>query len=187
MKDSVIENAMTQVRTGKLTRANLAKMKENALARLSDNPRIMELLELINQTAVPSLETEYVFMGYCPGADMDERRDIMWLKDGIIDFAFIESKAQLAKFSAIHKGDKIILKKREEIGVSMIIHAYGEVTDSPVSDATGLTYHRVDWRIKDEPILVPLMGCNATVNSKSIEQVEEAMPQEFWDWLKQAA
>jgi hypothetical protein len=187
MKDSQIESAMAQVSGGKMDRTQLLQMKTNAESRLGDNPRIQELIDLIGRTAVPSLEAEYVFMGYCPGGDIENRRDIEWIKDGFIDFAYIESKAQLASFCAIHAGDKIILKKRHEFGETMKIHAYGEVTESAESKSTGLTYHRVDWKIKDVEIIVPLLGCNATVNKRNITQVDEGMTQEFWDWLKQAA
>ena len=187
MKDSQIESAMARVSGGEMDRTQLLQMKTNAEARLKDNPRIDELLELISKTAVPSLEAEYVFMGYCPGADLSRRRDIEWIRDGFIDFHFIEDDIQHRRYNTIHPPDKIILKKREEIGVSMIIHAYGEVTESAISKSTGLTYHRVDWKIKDKPILVPLLGCNPTVNVRSITQVDEGMTQEFWDWLKQAA
>lgn len=187
MKDSVIDGAMESVRSGNLSRTDLLRMKTNAEARLNENPRIEELLELISKTAVPSLEAEYVFMGYCPGADLSRRKDTEWIAGGFITFEFIESDRQHKQFNGIHPPDKIILKKREEFGETMLIHAYGEVTESAISKSTGLTYHRVNWKIKDEPIIVPLLGCNATVNIRSITQVDEGMTPEFWDWLKQAA
>ena len=31
---------------------------------------------------------------------------------------------------------------------------------------------------------VPLLGCNSTVNIRSIEQIDENMPEEFWQWLE---
>ena len=37
----------------------------------------------------------------------------------------------------------------------------------------------------EEFFTVPLMGCNATVNPRSIESVETDMPEDFWEWLKE--
>lgn len=186
MKTSTIEQAMKNVSDGKYNRAELLNLKMNAETYLSEKPEIFDLLELISNTAVPELELEYVFLGFCPGADLKRRRDTEWIKRGFIDFHFIESKSQMAKFEAIHPPDKIILKKRQKIGKTMIIHAFGEVTHSNLDKTSGLTNHSVNWKITDDPLEVPLLGCNSTVNIRSIEQVDENMPEEFWQWLKKA-
>ena len=46
-------------------------------------------------------------------------------------------------------------------------------------------YFRVDWRVPKEFLIVPLMGCNSTVNPRSIENVEREMHEDFWAWLKE--
>ena len=186
MKTSIIEQAIKNVSDGKYNRAELLNLKLNAENYLSKNPRIFDLLELISNTSVPELELEYVFLGYCPGADLKRRRDTEWIEKGFIDFHFIESKSQMARFEAIHPPDKIILKKREKIGKTMIIHAFGEVTHSNLDRTSGLTSHSVNWKITDDPLEVPLLGCNSTVNIRSIEQINENMPEEFWQWLRKA-
>lgn len=39
------------------------------------------------------------------------------------------------------------------------------------------------WSVQDEIIEVPLMGCNSTVDIKSIEALEGGIPLEFFKWL----
>ena len=141
------------------------------------------LINLINETAVPELEAEYVFLGYCPGGDLERRLDDIWIADGICKFDFIESKHQHKLFNRIKKPDTIILKKRQEFGSTMRIHAFGKVNKVEESDMTALTYLRVDWIKPRDFLEVPLMGCNSTVNSRTLKQVEDAMPKDFWAWM----
>jgi hypothetical protein len=43
----------------------------------------------------------------------------------------------------------------------------------------------MNWSTQDQIIEVPLMGCNSTVDVRTIEQVEAEMPVDFFSWLNQ--
>ena len=47
----------------------------------------------------------------------------------------------------------------------------------------GAISYKMNWNTQKETIELPLMGCNATINVRSLEVVEREMPSEFWDWL----
>ena len=40
------------------------------------------------------------------------------------------------------------------------------------------------WSTQKEIIEVPLMACNSTVDIRTIEQVKDVMPDEFYQWLE---
>ena len=49
---------------------------------LENNPE--EILRLIETISVPPLQQQYVFMGYCPGALLENRQDDIWIADGFL-------------------------------------------------------------------------------------------------------
>lgn len=85
-----------------------------------------QVIQAIIDEACPS-ELEYVFMGFCPGANVTNRQDEKWKSEGICDFLFFSSKHQADRFNKIAPGDLIILKKRKVIGKTMTLHGHGRV------------------------------------------------------------
>jgi hypothetical protein len=178
------ENALALIRSGTLSRSALLTMRDNAESlRGSGDGRAQEIIDAINTQAVPVLEREYVFMGYCEGADIENRSDEEWVKNGVCKFRYVESEPQLKRFCDICAGDTIILKKREKFGETMLISYFGKVTHAADAKITNLPYLLVDWKKPAEELIVPLMGCNATVNVRSLDLVEKEMPKDFWEWL----
>jgi len=42
----------------------------------------------------------------------------------------------------------------------------------------------MNWSNQDEVIEVPLMACSSTINVRTIEAIEDEMPEEFYTWLE---
>ncbi|NVJ99920.1 MAG: hypothetical protein HWE12_00120 [Oceanospirillaceae bacterium] len=78
----------------------------------------------------------------------------------------------------------MILKKHEEFGKTMRIYSHGKVKAAKTSRIE-LPYLPVDLITPEEFLELPLMGCNTTVDVRSIKRVEDEMPEEFWEWLGQ--
>jgi len=181
------ETLPEKIAAGEISRSKILALHRNLVDRLElvqgDKLRLAnDLIAVIRTTYVPPLQSEYLFMGYCPGADIRRRRDEIWIKDGFCNFAFVSSKHQVKNFFKVLPGDLVILKKREKFGKTMLIHAHGKVT-SLESNKDGMRYLKVDWRQPQSPLEVPLMGCNSTVNFRTLRQVEDAQTDEFWKWL----
>jgi len=138
------------------------------------------VLTAINNTA--PADSYILFMGFCPGADSNNRLDIEWKEKGICRFDYLISEQQVERFNTICKGDLVVLKKIEEIGKTMGLYGHGRV-NSVAYDENNIRYLNVDWSKQDSMIIVPLMGCNSTVDIKSIDKVEDSMPDEFYEWL----
>lgn len=183
MSDS-IARVVERIRAGAYTRIELLQMRVNAENMLrGGNSAAAEIIGCINKTALPPLQAEYVFMGFCPGADISRRQDQIWIEQGICRFDWPESKVQYRRFRDIMPGDTLILKKREKFGETMKLFAHGTVLSIGEDDGRESRLLRMDWQTPIEPIVVPLMGCNGTVDVRRLSQVEQAMPQEFWAWL----
>jgi len=182
------QKIIAKIKDGSMSRSERLQLYINAKSYfqrgiLKDNPQ--EILELIETISIPPLQQEYVFMGYCPGASLENRRDDIWIRDGICEFDWIDNERQLRDFYQIMVGDTIILKKRETFGRTMKISAHGKITQRVESRKTNKPYFRVDWRVPYEFLIVPLLGCNATVNPRKLDAVEKAMPEDFWRWLEE--
>lgn len=130
----------------------------------------------------------YVFMGFCPNADLSNRVDGKWREQGICSINLWESagsERQAAEFMSIKVGDLVILKKNQKIGETMRLSGFGRVTGIRAStDPTAVDNVLImDWSPQTAEIDVPFMGCTATVNLRDVEKVDKIMPQEFQDWL----
>lgn len=132
--------------------------------------------------AAAPLDTNIVFMGFCPSADFNNRMDTAWKEKGICTFVHLDSEHQLERFNNIWTGDLIVLKKRHEFGKSMRLYGHGRVAGVKY-DLKGNRYLEMNWADQDQVIEVPLMGCNSTVDVRTIEQVYAEMPKYFYDWL----
>lgn len=174
--------ALDRVSSGTMKRNELTSLKQNAEELLAKGDlAAKDVLSAIN-FAKPS-DTYILFMGFCPGADINERLDIEWKENGICRFDYLESEHQLDRFNTIYAGDLVVLKKREKFGKTMKLYGHGRVKSISYDD--DLTrYFIMDWSDNSEIIEVPLMGCNSTVDKKSIDSVNREMPIEFFEWLK---
>jgi len=184
------EKLRTEILEGIKSRKQILGFKRNLNNALSDPSKTDEFklsaqqyLDVIAETEIPPSMAEYIFMGYCPGGQIERALDEMWIKDSYCDFTYVESQVQMDKFFNIVPGDILILKKMLIDTQEMDISAWGRVKSIHTSKQTGIPYLRVEWTPK-EILRVPLMGCVATVNVRSLEKVEAEMPVEFWDWLK---
>lgn len=176
--DKVIE----RIKSGSMSRADIVKLKQNAEDKLSKGDSDAKyVLDAIN-AAVPT-DSYILFMGFCPEADFSKRLDIEWKEKGICRFDYYVSEHQVERFNSICKGDLVVLKKREKIGKTMKLYGHGRVS-GVAYDANNVRFLEMDWSTQDEIIEVPLLGCNSTVDIKTIEAVEAEMPEAFYNWLK---
>ena len=180
-----LEKLIQRIRSGTIGRAELSILEDNARHQLKGNSEAQFVLEAIEQARPKDLY--YVFMGFCPNADMSNRRDVEWREQGRCTMERWDgwSATQLADYESIKVGDLIILKKRQEIGVSMRLYGYGRVNGikhepgGPFLDR----YLEVAWSEQTTLIDVPLLGCNATINLRDVDDVNKKMPAEFFEWL----
>jgi len=176
------DNAIVRIKNGSMSRADLVKLKKNADDKYSSGDLDAKLvLDAINN-ATPA-DSYILFMGFCPGADFGERLDIDWREKGICRFDYLESEQQVTRFNTICKGDLVVLKKREQFGKTMKLYGHGRV-NSVAYDNNNIRYLNVSWSNQENVIEVPLMGCNSTVDIKSIDTVEGEMPEEFYNWIE---
>ena len=64
----------------------------------------------------------------------------------------------------------------------MKLYGYGRIKRIAY-DEENTRYFEMDWSAQEQEIEVPLMGCNSTVDVKSMLEVEKQMPDNFWQWL----
>lgn len=184
LPDSVFAERAAQVRSGKFSRTQMRSIREKAEKMFEDGDmRAQLVIDAVNQTAVPKLEKQYAFLGFCTDGTINSRLDGFWIQAGICKFDNIKNKIQIKQFTSIETGDTIILKKVLDWGVTIELVAYGEVLSRVSSDKTGLPYFHVDWHEHDEYLIVPSMGSLSTVDIRSTDMVEGTMGQDFWDWL----
>jgi len=180
------EKLRENIANGKVTRNQLYKLRNRYASLLSDPSKSQlasDLLDVVEATEIPPSMAEYLFLGHCPGARVENSLLDQWVNDSYCDFRHIEDEKQLQKFFEIYPGDILILKKRDIAKQEMEISAWGKVTSVHTSRTTGIPYLRVNWTKPDHFLVVPLMGCTRTVNVRSLEKVENTMPPEFWEWL----
>lgn len=178
------EAIIAKIKASGLSRVEMLRLRQNAEPKAKNGDVIAEaIIEAIDTTAVPKLEAEYVFMGFCPGADFENRRDLEWFEKGICTFDYVQSEVQMRRFSKIMSGDTIILKKRESFGKTMRLFGHGVVTARRDRKIDGLRYLTVNWSQQREILEVPLMACNSTVDIRSLGVVEAKLHPDFWKWL----
>ena len=175
------QKIIDQIRSGAYTRAELVKLRANVESKhKKGDADAKTIIDEIDQ-ASPADKT-MVFMGFCPSANFDNRLDVEWKEKGACTFTFLDSEQQLARFNDIWSGDLIILKKRHQFGKTMLLYGHGRVTGVKY-DQDNNRYLEMNWSPQEEIIEVPLMGCNSTVDTRTIEQVETEMPAQFYTWL----
>jgi hypothetical protein len=176
------EKIIAKIKNNEFSRAELARIRINSMAKYNNGDdsakKILDLIDLSKP-----IDEYILFMGFCPNADFENRLDLEWKEKGICRFDWEESEVQTNRFYEICAGDLVVLKKREKFGKTMNLYGFGRVNQI-AHDEDNVRYFIMDWDKQDEIIEVPLMGCNSTVDVKSMENVEKQMPQEFFDWLK---
>jgi hypothetical protein len=176
------ENIISRIAQGLLSRSDLRDLRINAVSKFqAGDEEAREVLAAID-AGVPS-DQYILFMGFCPDADINNRLDIEWKQRGVCEFTYYESAVQLERFNRVCAGDLVVLKKREKFGESMTLHGHGRVSRVEIDDQ-GHHALVMDWSEQNRVIEVPLMGCNSTVDTKSIAAVEAEMPPEFFNWLE---
>lgn len=179
-----IEKTLEKIRQNSYSRAELTRIRANAEAKLKAGNQDAELIiGAINQ-AKPT-DDFIVFMGFCLGGSLENRLDTEWKEKDICTFHYLESQHQLDDFNSILVGDLIVLKKRQQFGKTMQLHGHGRVTGVQYN-AAGERYLQMSWSDQSDIIEVPLMGCNATVDIRTMDKVEAEMPEAFWSWLGRA-
>lgn len=163
------------------SRAELARIRVNAEERLKGGDLDAKVVIDAIDHASP-VDDFVVFMGFCPDASLANRLDIEWRRNGTCTFIFLDSPQQVERFSSIRPGDLVILKKRQDFGRTMQLFGHGRVTGID-HDASGNRFLLMTWAEQDAVIEVPLLGCNSTVDIRSIERVEAEMPDYFYTWL----
>jgi hypothetical protein len=177
------ENTLKRISGGELTRGELRVVRENALTKKNEGDSDAQAVLQAVDSAVAK-DASMVFMGFCPNADIDNRLDTEWKAQHICTFDYDESVVQMDTFRNICAGDLIVLKKVEQFGKTMRLYGHGRVTGT-TEGPDGRRMLEMNWSAQDQVIEVPLIGCQSTVNLRSMESVEAAMPEEFFDWLYQ--
>ena len=167
--------------SGAMSRADITKLKANAEALVARGDKDA-LIILDNINSSKPTDSRILFMGFCPDADFNQRLDLKWKQEGICRFDFLVSKPQVDRWNTLCTGDLVVLKKREKIGKTMKIYGHGRIKKI-AHDNDELRYVEMAGSSQHEVIEVPLMGCNSTVDIKTMETVEEEMPVLFWQWL----
>ncbi len=176
------EKIIKRIKSGRMSRDELVKLRLNANNEYDKGDSDARyVIDAINHAA--PTDAYILFMGFCPGADFNERLDIKWKEKGICRFDFLESEHQVKKFNSICKGDLVVLKKRERFGKTMRLYGHGRVSGIAY-DENNIRYLEMQWSNQEEIIEVPLMGANSTVDIKTIKAVEDEMPMEFHEWLE---
>ncbi|HHP0467497.1 TPA: hypothetical protein ACRZZI_005173 [Vibrio harveyi] len=176
------EKIIQVIQSGKKTREELEIIRVKALNKFKAGDDDASFIISAINAAQPK-DSYVVFMGFCPGADFDNRLDAEWKKEGICRFDYLESVQQLERFNGICKGDLIVLKKREQFGKTMKLYGHGRV-NSVEFDSNNIRYLKVDWSNQNQVIEVPLMACNSTVDIRQGKQVADNMPSEYFEWLE---
>ncbi|BBP00341.1 hypothetical protein [Sulfuriferula nivalis] len=175
------QKIIDKVKSGTMSRDDLDKLKQNAEEKVAKGDLDAQAVILAIQIAKPS-DSYILFMGFCPNAEFENRLDIEWKDKGICRFDYLESESQLERFNTIRTGDLVILKKIQQFGKTMRLFGHGRVK-SIAYDENNIRYLVMDWSDQAEIIEVPLMGCNSTVDIKSMKAVYDEMPDEFYSWL----
>jgi hypothetical protein len=176
------KKTLDRIRERKYTRAELIRVRENARRLLAGGDQDAHFVIDAIEQATPT-DQYIVFMGFCPGVNFENRLDIAWRSDGMCTFIFHESPQQVERFAGIRVGDLVVLKKRHHFAKTMQLYGHGRVTGIRF-DSENHRYLTMNWSKQENVIEVPLMGCNSTVDVRSVEAVYDDMPDYFYDWLK---
>jgi hypothetical protein len=97
-------NILQKISGGNMSRADLQALKLNALAKFENGDQDAEQVISAINLAKPA-DAYILFMGFCPNADFNERRDTEWKEKGICRFDWPESTVQQVRIPAIVTDD----------------------------------------------------------------------------------
>ncbi len=143
-----------------------------------DQARLSRIARL---SAAPD-DRRVVFVDFCPGGVVVGRLDIGWLQQGICTFEFFSSEEQWETFQSISIGDLLVMKRDLQITQTTRLYAHGRVIGMDLNESRDRVL-LVNWHYEQDQIEVPLIRCNNMVKIQDIQEVESAMPVEFWQWL----
>jgi hypothetical protein len=85
------QKTVDNIRRGTYSRSELIRLRRNAenLHEKGDKDAAVVISEI--DIATPT-DNSIVFMGFCPGADFDNRLDIEWKEKGVCTFGYLESQ-----------------------------------------------------------------------------------------------
>jgi hypothetical protein len=181
------QKLIDKLRSGTVSRAAIAAYETNAArARSLGRPWPQDVLDALRQAKPRDLY--HVFMGFCPNANINERLDNEWREQSICTMNLWDGPSgerQAADFMNIKVDDLVILKKNQELGITMRLYGHGRVTGIRQSTDPTLADHILimDWSQQAAVIEVPAMACTATVNLRDVDCVDREMPPEFHQWL----
>jgi len=176
------EKIISIIQSGTKDRAELSKMRRNAEAKLKEGD--VDAQAVIDAIHISVPADDYIlFIGFCPGGNVENRQDVKWKEKGICSFDYVESVSQMERFDSICAGDLVILKKREQFGKTMKLYGHGRVQSAVMIEENNNHVLKVLWSDQEDIIEVPLLGANSTVDIRTIERVEKEMPEEFFEWL----
>ncbi|MEQ1535641.1 MAG: hypothetical protein ABL923_07155 [Burkholderiaceae bacterium] len=175
------EKLIHKISAGELSRADLHNLRLNAFNKLTNGDDDAKAVLSAIGVATPR-DTYILFMGFCPDADINNRQDTEWKKDGVCRFDYLESEIQVERFNRICIGDLVILKKREQFGKTMKLYGHGRVIGIG-HESDEIQFLKMNWSSQSLIIEVPLMGCNSTVDIKEMETIKAEMSDEFYSWL----
>ena len=116
-----------------------------------------------------------VFVDFCPGGVVVNRRDIAWLQQGICTFDYFSSEEQWETFQSIVVGDLIVMKRDLATSRTTRLYAHGRVVAWDLDENRDRVL-LVNWSHEQVQIEVPLISCNNMVKIQGIGEVQAAMP-----------
>lgn len=122
------------------------------------------------------------FVDFCPGGVVVQRLDIGWIQQGICTFDYFSSEEQWETFQSISMGDLIVMKRDLLISQTTRLYAHGRVVALELNENRDRVLI-VEWSHEQDQIEVPRVVCKNMVKIQDIDEVEAAMPVEFWHWL----
>lgn len=123
-----------------------------------------------------------VFVDFCPGGVVVGRLDVGWIQQGICTYEHFSSEEQWETFQSISMGDLIVMKRDIVVTQTTRLYAHGRVIGLELNESRDRVL-LVDWSHEQAQMEVPMIVCNNMVKIQDIEDVEAAMPIDFWRWL----
>ena len=159
------------------------KTSNEMLARAAlDAPGFMERNARSARLKAAPNDRRIVFVDFCPGGVVVQRLDIGWIQQGICTFDHFSSEEQWETFQAVSMGDLIVMKRDLLISQTTRLYAHGRVVALELNENRDRVLI-VNWSHDQDQIEVPRIVCNNMVKIQEIDDVEAAMPVEFWRWL----
>ena len=175
------QRKIDEINSGKYSRVELQQIRDNAHRRLLAGDSDAKLVVKAVEEAVPS-DRFFIFMGFCPDANVENSQYEEWLSKGICTYHWFKDKVQTEAFENIRVNDLIILKKQNIRRQKMFLHGWGRVK-SYRHDKSSRHTLEMEWSQQNQIIEIPLMGATKTVNPKALKGIEEKLPEAFFKWL----